>query len=314
LTTCLSVANPGDQKITVKLQLYEVLDDTGASAPPIEVTRTIPAKGLLFGTVATIFSHASDISGYVLAEVTDGSGAVGYQVVQQDNPETAFGLSAQFGTSFTEAYSAQLVNGPEYATLFKFVNIGSSPRKISMRALNEQGTTIASTSFGLNPGQQFEDEAGNIFNLGFTATTVGSVRITTDGAGILGDVIFGEPYEFAFLAALPLQTTGFSEAIFSHLVNGAGYWTGLALYNPGTLSADVTILVFSPAGAQTGESRFTMAAGRRLSKLLPELVPSSQGQLGGYVVVRSTLPLIAQELFGDTGLNMLSAVPPVIVR
>ena len=62
-----------------------------------------------------------------------------------------------------------------------------------------------------------------------------------------------------------------------------------------------------------GQSQQFLAAGHRLSKLVPELVPDSDGQAGGYIVVRSTAPLIAQQLFGalgPEGIRLLSAVPP----
>jgi hypothetical protein len=280
----------------------------------METSRTIPAKGMLFGSVAGVFNAAPGFWAYVVAEVTDGPGAIGCAVVQQDNPATAFALNAQFGQSFTEAFSAQLANGPQIGTFFKFINTGTGARTIRMTALDESGKTIASASVRLNPGQQFDEEAGILFDLGFTSLTVGSVRVTADGDGVLGDVIFGEPYDLAFMAALPLQAAGFTEALFSQVVNGAGYWTGLAVHNPNSQSADVTLSVHSPAGIQTGQTRITMAPGSRLSKLLPELVPSTQGQLSGYLVVRSSLPLIAQELFGDSNQTMLSAVPPVIVK
>jgi hypothetical protein len=45
---------------------------------------------------------------------------------------------------------------------------------------------------------------------------------------------------------------------------------------------------------------------------LSELVPASAGRLGGYVVVRSTRPIIGQQLFGDYTQTYLSASPPTI--
>jgi hypothetical protein len=180
--------------------------------------------------------------------------------------------------------------------------------------LNEAGNNIGTVSFSLSAGEQLEAEAGDLFRWGFDTLTVGSIRAVYDGAGVLGDVVFGEPYDSVYLAALPLQTTGFTEAIFCQVANGAGYWTGLALYNPNAQAADVTMQVYSPTGIKIAEGHKTMAAGTRLSKLVPELVPSSQGQVGGYVVISSTQPLIAQQLFGDGDTNMMSAVPPTIVR
>jgi hypothetical protein len=52
----------------------------------------------------------------------------------------------------------------------------------------------------------------------------------------------------------------------------------------------------------------------RVSRLLIEWMPATTGQMRGYVMVRSTQPLIAQQLFGDTGMNFLSAVPPAVIK
>ncbi|RPI21965.1 MAG: hypothetical protein EHM61_23465 [Acidobacteria bacterium] len=322
--TRLSIANPTDEQIKLDLRLVKTLEGwptsvngsmNGSSpqATPL-VSRTIPAKGLLYDTVADLFETEVMFGGYVVAEVTQGTGAVGFELLEQDQPETVIGLNAHFENFSTKAYCAQLASGPTVMTLLKFTNVSNQTRLISLTAFNEEGKNIGQSTFSLAPGEQYEDEAGYIFNLDFNSLTVGSVSVTSDGPGVLSDVVFGEPNSFEYLAALPLQTSGFGEAIFSHVANGVGFFTGIGIFNPNPQAAEVTIQVFSPEGVETGQQHFTVAAGNRFSKLLPELVPSTNGQLGGYVVIRSTQPLVAQQLFGGLSLTLMSAVPPTIVR
>ena len=71
---------------------------------------------------------------------------------------------------------------------------------------------------------------------------------------------------------------------------------------------------FSAEGANRDEGMLQLEPGMRISKLLSELVPSNAGQVRGFIIIRSTIGLAAQELFGDTGLNLLSAVPPTVVQ
>jgi hypothetical protein len=97
------------------------------------------------------------------------------------------------------------------------------------------------------------------------------------------------------------------------VANGAGYFTGLALYNPGTVNADVTIEIFSAAGVSNGKRTLSLGPGRRISQWIPQLIPATEGQVGGYVVITSALPIVGQQVFGESGLRMLSAVPPAIV-
>ncbi len=46
------------------------------------------------------------------------------------------------------------------------------------------------------------------------------------------------------------------------------------------------------------------------ARIVSDLVPSTAGQEGGYIVLRFTEPLVAQQLFGDFDQSFLSAVHP----
>ena len=147
---------------------------------------------------------------------------------------------------------------------------------------------------------------------------IGSLRIDSDGSGVLGDVIFGDSSRLDFAAALPLQVETFQEAIFSQLANALGFFTGVALFNPGTEDASFTLEVFSSAGESVGQtSPQTLEAGRRVSQLVDEFVPASAGQVGGFVTIGSDQPLVGQMLFGVSGaegVTLFSAVPPTVVK
>ena len=133
---------------------------------------------------------------------------------------------------------------------------------------------------------------------------------------MVGDVVFGESSTFRFGAQLLLQHQGFDRALFGHVANSTAEdlrdqtFTGIALFNPNLADAQVAMVVMGSGGLPTGGLEFVLKAGERLSRTLPELVPESAGQVGGYVLVQSSLPLIGQELFGNMTLDYLSAVPP----
>ena len=137
-----------------------------------------------------------------------------------------------------------------------------------------------------------------------------------------GDPFTGTANIIDFVAALPLQTEGFTRAIFSQVANGSPdpskpsltVFTGLALFNPNSGVAAVTIRVFDKDGNLVGDTTLTLGVNERLSELVETLVPESAGLLGGYIEVVSDQPLIAQEFFGNNILQFLSAVPPSIVE
>ena len=62
-----------------------------------------------------------------------------------------------------------------------------------------------------------------------------------------------------------------------------------------------------------GSAQIGLGSGRRTSKLVPELVPESEGRAAGYVEIRSDQLLIAQQLFAalnGAGIQLFSAVAP----
>ena len=141
---------------------------------------------------------------------------------------------------------------------------------------------------------------------------VGFLGVQADGPGVIGDVIFGDPAGFRYAASMPLQTTTFTKAVFSQVASSEalGFWTGLALYNPGSWRSTVTIRGYKSDGALQGEHTRGLDPGERFSQNVHELVSASRDQLGGYIVITATLPVIAQQLFGLSSLNLMSAVPP----
>ena len=331
--TFLSVANPNTEPITVHFNI--IGQENGAISSSernpqasrqslqnlaLEVTREIPARGYLYESVSELFEMELSVSGaYIQAEVTEGKGAVGFQLVRLPDHNTVIGLNASFGKPATESFSAQLATqSGELFTNVNLVNTSEEPRSLILTAFAEDGTQLTQPVFRmLNPGEQLSEDAASLFASPQEIGTsfVGSLKVEADGPGVIGDVIFGDPTRFEFAAALPLQTKSFLEAVFSQVANVPGFFTGLAFFAPEE-DADITIEVRAADGTLLGESPQFLEAGRRISKLVPQLAPDSDGQAEGYILIRSTAPLIAQQLFGalgPEGIRLLSAVPPTVL-
>ena len=328
-TTFLSIANPGGEAMEMELTLHSddgVMSLAGDSGPT--VSRSLPAKGFLYESIGNLFGPGVEISGgWVEGSVTQGGGAVGFELIQLENQSTVIGLNAVSDTGGSESFSAQLASQPGVLfTNVNLINTAEEARSLTLTAFAEDGTQLAQAAFRiLNPGDQLSEDAATLFASqpaaavtglqGTDANFVGSLQVEADGPGVIGDVIFGDPVGFQFAAALPLQTRSFLEAVFSQVANIPSFFTGLALFAPKE-DADITIEVRAADGTLVGESQQFLEAGHRLSKLVPELAPDSDGQAGGYIVLRSTAPLIAQQLFGalgPEGIRLLSAVPPTVL-
>ncbi|RPI21617.1 MAG: hypothetical protein EHM61_24320, partial [Acidobacteria bacterium] len=312
-TTSISIANPGKAAATVVLSLHNLPGVLVA-----ERTFVIPGRGSTYGRLRDIFSTPTDFtSGYVVADVKMGEGLVGFACVRLGASAggTLIGLNAAEPTAGDRLYSGQMASGPGMFSSFRILNASAALRKATLYPIDEHGQPLASEAvLDLPAGAATDVDAGQLFHFAAANMVVGSFRIEADGPGLLGDVLFGEPDSLTLAAALPLQDQGLRHAVFSQVANGMGLFTGLALYVPGAETAAVTIEVYSADGHKTGEAQFEMPGRTRMARLLTELMPSTEGQIRGFVVIRSSQPIIAQELFA--GADSMSAVPasPVLLE
>jgi len=321
--THISLANPNSAPITVRFTFYA---PTGQPVGPGS-ERTIAPNGFLFDRVSTLAGVQSPLDdGYLKADVIQGDGAIGFELIQLD--QALMGLNASYGNSGQQAFSAQLATGTDTGigvfTNLKLVNTSTENRVLTVAAFGADGAVLSTplANVVLGPNQTLQRDAGEMFGGSQAAPLIGSMVIQADGPGIIGDVVFGDPQAATYAAALPLQTVLFTKAVFSQVANGGGSadpskntFTGIALFNPNDQSAAVAVKVFDRAGAQVGDTRnLTLGPRNRLSELVENLVPGTADLVQGYISVESTRPLVAQQLFGNDSLSFMSAVPPQVVQ
>ena len=315
--TFLSLANPTPEPIELQLT-YRPNRAPGAAPFGLQGAAVVknlelPACGFVYRSVPEIYGENLS-GGYLEVEVIQGAAAVGFALIDFKERSTVIGLNASPGNPFKEAFSAQLAIVPsEVSTSFKVINVSSGERTVQFSAIGPDGEALVEPfQIVFQPGQALEQDAAAL--LGIAGPVEGSLHLTASGDGIIGDVVFGNSADLSYAAALLLQDRRFLEAVFSQVANLEGFFTGLALYFPSPGTAQVTIEVVSAAGVKTGETTLQLEAGVRLSELLVDLIASTAGQVGGLILIRSDKGLVAQELFGTSGLSLLSAVPPTLSR
>jgi hypothetical protein len=188
-------------------------------------------------------------------------------------------------------YAAHIAVGGGYTTRVKLVNPSSGPQQLQL-TLN--GTTVQRTVSGYG---RLDESLGQMFNISAENLTTGSLKVQAAG-GVAGYV------EIAAFDGLVRTTTAISDEaearlLFSHVAEGAGYFTGLALLNAEDTPASVTIEVHSASGATLASKLVTLQPGGRLVGLLKELFPTLENQLGGFVRVFSSQPIHGLQIFGS---------------
>lgn len=280
------------------------------------LTQTIPPRGKIGASVASLFEFAGVLhSAHVVAD-SDEEALTGFELISQKNDVS--GLNAlPMEAAGSVLHSPQLAVGDlglHMDTRVNLFNAGPARTSVTVQAvlLDDKGLIrrTVSKSFDLDSGAHFSADVFSAFD---QLVGQGYLKVTAaEGSKLLGDIMFGsgDPTKesLKFVAAVPLFASGSQDFVFAHTAQGVGYWTGMAFLAP--QGAKITVQAFDADGTLRGVSAPPeLAPGQQLVSLLNQLIPKTDGQVGGYVRVTASQPVIGIELFGTTDGQLLSAVP-----
>jgi len=164
-------------------------------------------------------------------------------------------------------------------------------------------------------GKQILDVAV-LFSLSGAFT--GYLKIDDGGAeGIVGSITFGDADAGRFISSLPLQPADNDDFILGHIANGTldsiSYFTGMAVLNTDDVSRTVTITAFNQFGVELASTDLNLGPDERRVFLLDQELTGLIDIFGGYILIDSPegSKIIVFQLFGNTTLDFLSAVPAV---
>ena len=304
----MCIVNPTDEEVTVSCT---VKGNNGESSK----THTIPSMGFLAGDSEDLTNPGHGIyNGYIDIEVTEGPGVVGFSRIEFPGVRTALGMNAVERSTSFKLYSAQLAHGLNIVTNLRLVNTTGISRNVTLKAVGDDGTPLADPiQVAIASRQIYSADLGTLFGLeGEGIITTGSLVVESDGGGVIGDIIFAEGNTLEYAMSLALQDKLFKEAVFNHVANIPTIFTGFAFYNPGNVTATVLIEAIGTDGSKVAEKTLILGPGERIARTLmdPDMWPEFPTQSGGYVKIQSDQPIAGQQLFGDTTLRYMAAIPP----
>src|SRR5438552_1426739 len=315
--TELSLVNTASQDMQGTLSLYR-------NDGQLFATRRIliPALSGFTSSIDELAPSATGFEGYAVVDsgLSADSGMseslIGFETYRNRSDIAlirAFPESARLRTGFL----AHLASQAGYLTTLTLVNFSNDSQvlRITADGLQVGGSPRTPSSVTvertLAPNARLEERVDQMFTLSGEALIDGYIRFETqtDTSGVIAFVDYGTTNGIV-LSAVEAQGEGYSNLFFSHVAEGAGYYTGLALLNPNSEPSIVTLDTFDAAGVRTGSTIVNLDSGERKARLLSEFLQRQVDQLGGYIRLTATRPIFAFELFGSRdSLTFLASVP-----
>ena len=314
--TVVHFFNPSEDADTeIQASLYD-----GAGEMVSSTDRSLGPRGTISESAETFFAvDLEDFQdGYIQGDAT-GEGMVAFQTF--GNEKTINHLAGQATSLRKQSYGVAHVGfGAGLETELNLINSDESKdAKFRVSIFDDQGQdALASVDFVLESRKQRIADLSVLFGLFSTEVLTGSLEIELlnvfrgpflNAPSINGSVRF-KSVDGWYSATLPLFRVPDKDALYAHVAQDQGFFTGVAIKNRARAPVEGTVEAFDESGHFVGAADFTLDPGARMVKLLFELIPETAGQWrGGFRVLSPDGAVESFALFGDQTGDWLSVLP-----
>ena len=312
--TELNLINPSGQAATAEVKLVSNEDSASriVNLAPRGAARLDVEE--LFSDQAAPAGVLADDPVYVVVEANQE--LAGFEFVQPGSD--LLGLNAR--------PAAELLNSlffPQLAVLGLFETelmvlslAEEEPVILTVTAYQPDGVPFGAGDVQTNPvtrvleaGKVLREDLEEMFGFAGESTLDGWLRVESTSEAIHGAISYSIP-ALGSIASVASVASGTRSAVFSHIATTFNFFTGVAILNGGKLVANVQIVAVRQDGTLLGSFRTTLAPGQRLSRTLTEMIPAAADQAGGFILIKSDVPVFLTNVFGNLVSGVLSNVPP----
>jgi len=310
-STELNLVNPLAKPAQVNLKLQ------GSDIANLSKSVTIPAKGSLRTDASKLFGLALiPVNSFVAA--TSTTAIAGFELVRNAGRDAAAMNAKRVREQLNELYFPQMAVLGTWKTEIGLNNYSNQPVILTISAFKPDGALYDTTAVKKNPVTVDLEKNGSVvldvaqlFGFQGNTTKDGWIKVSSSSPTINGYISYGVPgAAYGCSAVVASAPEGRKTALFSHIATVQGFFTGLAVLNPGALAANIRIMAFGGDGAKLGIYDTTLPPGHRISNVIQELVPSANNKGGGFIWISSSVPVFTTSLFGTATFKMLSNIPP----
>jgi len=310
----IDIANTGTNPVTVVMRVY---GEEGFQLAPV-VVQLIAPKGFFTAEAATLFPSPNlAIATHIKLTCLNPFAAT---VIVRDfiaGPSWAAANAVPSASPFTTLHIPHVVDGrlggANYQSVLSVTNMTASPNAVTITFTSDDGSSVRTIQRTVPGNGAIRDIVRNLF--GMTDVFLNGWIRVTGVSPITGFVAYADT-SAGGVTIVAAQADAQTELLFSHIADLPPWWTGLALLNTNSRAANVEVFAMAPNGSliggadNVGTARFVLPPGTKTAKLLSEWIPQTQSRTsdGGFVYIRSDVPIYGIELFFARSLLILSNV------
>ena len=303
--TAVVLLNSSDAEVTGTLRGHDEAGKEIFTSTEITLQPRAQAQGLLSDFFAT-----SDLTGITYLSFVSASNAVVGSVhlkVKGQGMAGAYPARSSLAASKTLFIPTVIVGAEGWGNIVSLINTSDKTNQVKVEFDNG-----ATKFISLKPGQQFyfypvaemEVLSAKLKLMPLEDTTpTPTSAVISGGEGLLGAALF---YHGEKLSAVALDNHASAEIIYPYLLDGSGWWGGLAFYNPEAEASKITLTGFLGDG---NPAKLTIPW-LSLGKLQGRSIASHELVAGGvgWLRVKAEAPIAGMEFFGTSDYRQLASV------
>jgi DNA-binding beta-propeller fold protein YncE len=222
------------------------------------------------------------------------------------------GIDIEAYGGVTKIYSPQFAILPGFKSMLNVINGNEEDAEVTITLHQQDGTVIgAPYKRTLVKGEQIKDDLAEIFkDQPDVRDVTGWLEVESTHDRIMGTITFTNE-EQTFLTSFELGAVAQPHLLFPMLAHDETYQTALALLNPNSEPAEVTVEIWGPGGTRDRSSSFVLPPNGSSSFYMDNPFPTLEPRLVGNLRVHSNRPIHGFALINDRNFTLMSAVPAI---
>jgi hypothetical protein len=228
--------------------------------------------------------------------------------LEASGPSDSWSLDAHAVTSSNRYIQPHVEWNGIFQTRFIFLNPSAQDCSVMLQLRSDDGMSV---------GPAVPLDINRFWTQTVTVEQLFGIQ-TPRGAGWVEANVSGGPVLIAALAIDP--NTGAAAGSFlessqpalwsmPYFVENSGYFTGLALANPGDSTASAVLTAYDSAGAVLGRANLTLSARQAQTQLISQWISGLGPTSSGHITISSSPAVIPLAYFGTTDGASLAAIP-----